>query len=1464
MKKTTKFLTVILALGMMIGIFAALGITVGAAEVASGTSGDVSWSLDSEGTLTVSGEGAMADYTNGSQPWYAHKDSIKTVIVTKGVTSISTNAFSGFLSLATVKIAGSVTAIGNNAFYSCENLSTVEYYGSSNPVADSTVFFGSYVVAKVLSSYSGNVFCGKMTIATLDAANEPLPPAPPCDHASHTQSGCTACGVTDSSIHSFENGFCSVCDGYEPAVLNGDYYEIDNAGKLFWFADKVNNDNQNFGTANAILTADIDANPGYVFYKNGSVSKNGSVVTEGWRAWTPIAQLYGTYYYGHFNGNNHTVSGLYTRTVSNTDVSPSIATAFMGNMGKYSVLENLGVLNSYFACFKTDTGSGHNLHASGLVYRAYASEKNGIPVIRNCFSMANVYAYASASGIVANGVAMSSVDYAVFVENCFFGGYAEGHDNNYGLGDVVGCAVTDNIKVTNCYYIPENLKVLQQGEQPTGGGGIAVSQAQMANGHLAYHLGGVFGQNLDNGGAASDYPVLGGAKVYRNGICSAPTYSNTEGTFSHDASFVDGEYYDSNGLCLICGTQAAASLIVDGTATYYMDFPSAINAAKAAAAKPFIKLLDNVTLTEKISIRDMTLGMELDFAGKVIYYAQSSPITWSYDNGTLTLRDSLGGGGFTSGRFDALETYSPVEIYGGNFRASVDDNNTQAGAISTATDDAKVSIHGGVFYSTDSALLVNGGEVNIYGGSFSGEGTTFDLRGGSIQVHSAEFPEGISEGTTYPRRAALLSKVIAPDCYFKNSEGKLIFTVGDVYAVDVACTVSKGADLSEYGVIYVADGDYNGEEQAPAVYVNVDGRTVDPANYTVSYSNNVNAGDNAIVAVVGKDDYTGETSRVFTIRKAILTEDSFSFDTLDFTYNFDPQNVSVNLPTGLDAQYVTVGYMKDGSPLESAPEDAGKYKVVVSVVGSPNHDDAFFNYDMTIAPAPVEVYIDPTAEFIFDPDSSHTPDVAVEMNGGLPFNPTEYGGTLKYEDNYNAGTATVTVGGNFVGSTTFEIAQATPIVELGAPLTSVLAGYVMDLNPTANVVDNIGNTPIALTVLDGEGYSVSGNRITIDEGVVIGSTITVLVEYPGSTNYEKTVTEHTITVGVPEVNTTELENKITELNELVDGKASAAEITSAVEELEGLIAEAKAAANDYTDGKAGELNAAIEAAKTSVTNAYTAAIEAAKDELYDAINDSTKADAYELAKAVAGLEGAIANAEEAARKYAENQDAALKAELDSTIEDAKKELTNGYTAAIEAAKAELNKALIDGDKALDEKIVDLTAALDGAKVALEQADADNKAELVKKIDDADKLLDDAIKAVQKNLDDAKAELNKALTDGDKALDKKIVDLTAALDGAKAALEGADADNKAELQKSIADGDAALMAAVNKVADDLVKAEMTLGAKDEELTETVDELKTALIVAFSVAGVGVAGNVALLTWMLVSRRKSTPSPNGDES
>ncbi len=100
---------------------------VRAAEVpTSGTCGDnLTWTL-SNGVLTISGTGPMANFaTARAVPWYDFRESIGNVVIERGVTSIGNSAFHSCSSLTSVIIPDSVTLINNLAFYDCSELASV-------------------------------------------------------------------------------------------------------------------------------------------------------------------------------------------------------------------------------------------------------------------------------------------------------------------------------------------------------------------------------------------------------------------------------------------------------------------------------------------------------------------------------------------------------------------------------------------------------------------------------------------------------------------------------------------------------------------------------------------------------------------------------------------------------------------------------------------------------------------------------------------------------------------------------------------------------------------------------------------------------------------------------------------------------------------------------------------------------------------------------------------------------------------------------------------------------------------------------------------------------------------------------------------------------------------------------------------------------------------------------------------
>ena len=156
--------------------------------ITSGTCGDtdvndgknVTWAVtDTNGdgtyeTLTISGNGAMADYYSNPVPWTAFKDVLTTVVIGDGVTSIGGNAFYQFTALTSVSIASSVTKIGTATFYECTNLATIN--GASgvtyveSPAFDNTAWENNLPDGMNCVGHVAYKFNGDGTSVNLDAA----------------------------------------------------------------------------------------------------------------------------------------------------------------------------------------------------------------------------------------------------------------------------------------------------------------------------------------------------------------------------------------------------------------------------------------------------------------------------------------------------------------------------------------------------------------------------------------------------------------------------------------------------------------------------------------------------------------------------------------------------------------------------------------------------------------------------------------------------------------------------------------------------------------------------------------------------------------------------------------------------------------------------------------------------------------------------------------------------------------------------------------------------------------------------------------------------------------------------------------------------------------------------------------------------------------------------------------------
>lgn len=96
------------------------------ADASSGPCGEnLTWTLDENGTLTVSGTGDMWSRCTEIPLWDAVKDLIRSVVILPGVTSIGNRAFEDCQNLSAVSIPEGVTDIGFYAFAYCSSLGSV-------------------------------------------------------------------------------------------------------------------------------------------------------------------------------------------------------------------------------------------------------------------------------------------------------------------------------------------------------------------------------------------------------------------------------------------------------------------------------------------------------------------------------------------------------------------------------------------------------------------------------------------------------------------------------------------------------------------------------------------------------------------------------------------------------------------------------------------------------------------------------------------------------------------------------------------------------------------------------------------------------------------------------------------------------------------------------------------------------------------------------------------------------------------------------------------------------------------------------------------------------------------------------------------------------------------------------------------------------------------------------------------
>ena len=163
--------------------------------------------------------------------------------------------------------------------------------------------------------------------------------------------------------HEYYNadGFCEACGAYQKAIKSGEYYEIYNAGQLFWFAKQFN-DSKISDNSNLKLMKDIEIPDG--------------------RDWTSIGNIDNKYFRGNIEGNYHVISGLRPANDPTSYKRGLVARIQDGSV------QNIGlVLEGNWTC--------------GLCHDAYAIN------IQNCFVVGTNFLNNSSNGTVTNCLAVS-------------------------------------------------------------------------------------------------------------------------------------------------------------------------------------------------------------------------------------------------------------------------------------------------------------------------------------------------------------------------------------------------------------------------------------------------------------------------------------------------------------------------------------------------------------------------------------------------------------------------------------------------------------------------------------------------------------------------------------------------------------------------------------------------------------------------------------------------------------------------------------------------------------------------------------------------------------------------------------------------------------------------------------------------------------------------------------------------
>ena len=392
--------------------------------------------------------------------------------------------------------------------------------------------------------------------------------------------------ITWAQSHSYINGFCideDCSDKYEPAAERNGWYEIQNAGQLYWFAEQVDNGNPDLINANVRLINDIidndvlfsyDEENDYAPIATDAANKNVDVNTL--RVWNPIGIQIGLqgegnggggsladenypdkqkWFGGHFDGQGYSISGLY--------FNDDTVWGGLFAMLRYTCnIENVKIENCYFKGLMVGSIAAHleggllnNCHNNSILYgnraggivtqtlsRFSGGTLYGESNICNCVNGGTVYGKEDAGGIV--GLGWKTYKRGIFSCLLNLGKVT----SNEVSGGIMAEVLYGDYTINSCFSVDAN-KPLVGGVQDNivTINSLFPSDRDFHNGKVAYSLSlfdEMWGQDLSQ---SESIPSYGGAKVHK--LCGE--------NYTNDVNAI-AEHSWKDGVCTECDDKQEA------------------------------------------------------------------------------------------------------------------------------------------------------------------------------------------------------------------------------------------------------------------------------------------------------------------------------------------------------------------------------------------------------------------------------------------------------------------------------------------------------------------------------------------------------------------------------------------------------------------------------------------------------------------------------------------------------------------------------------------------------------------------------------------------------------------------------------------------------------------------------------------------------------------------------------------